>query len=229
MVLNDFYSILAHIYDIHGITISDDEFENIALNGFYKIGNRRTAMYSTCGSTYNCEFELPCNALFVEMVTGNYEDFTRSDNITVDNYSNAIAEQRIESRVGDGGFFYQPGRMLHYEQHGNTLRFKNNHENINVLYKGEILDEDGLPQINNKELEAIAMYCAYVVMNKKGMATRDQATLQIAQMLKQDWNRACANARTPEYLNQNEVNEILQAKHSWDRKRYNVSFKPFRK
>lgn len=229
MVLNDFYSILAHLHDIHGIIMGDDEFENVALNGFYKIGNRRTAMYNVCGPTQNCEFEVPCNAIFIEMVTGDHEDFTRAENVYVNDYSNAVAEQTIESRVGDGGFFYQTGRMLHYEQHGTTLRFKRDYSNVNVLYKGEILDEEGLPQINNKELEAIALYCAYVAMNKRGMATRDQATLQIAQMLKQDWNRACANARTPEQLNQNEINEILQAKHSWDRKRYNVSFKPFRK
>ena len=45
-------------------------------------------------------------------------------------------------------------------------------------------------------------------------------------MLEAKWNRLCDAARVPEYLNQNEMNEILDAKHSWDRKIFNKSYKP---
>ena len=33
-------------------------------------------------------------------------------------------------------------------------------------------------------------------------------------------------ARVPDYISQNEMNDILDAKYSWDRKVYNKSYKP---
>lgn len=228
MRLDPFYTALAHLNDFHGITMTDDEFENIALHAFDKIGNKRTRMYNAEGNTIDCTFELPCNAIEIEMVTSNYEDFQKTDNTYRDNYTHSYTETLLEGQVNKPGFFYNDGKMLSYELVGNTLYFKDN-QYVKVLYKGELLDENGLPEITVKEKEAIANYCAYTYLYKKGMATRDKATIELAMMLKQEWNRTCENARTPDYLNQNEIDEILQAKNSWDRKRYGVSFKPFRR
>jgi hypothetical protein len=44
--------------------------------------------------------------------------------------------------------------------------------------------------------------------------------------LKQKWDRACLQARTPERMTQNEMDEILDAMTSWDRKKYGISYKP---
>lgn len=38
--------------------------------------------------------------------------------------------------------------------------------------------------------------------------------------------RACSDARVPEHISQNEMNEILDARTRWDRKQYKKSFKP---
>jgi len=57
---------------------------------------------------------------------------------------------------------------------------------VNILYKGVIADEEGLPFLNSKELDAIAVFCAYSSMYKNALVTRDQASLQLAQLLKQD-------------------------------------------
>lgn len=38
----------------------------------------------------------------------------------------------------------------------------------------------------------------------------------------------CTQARVPEYINQNEMDQILNASTSWDRKRYGRSFKSVR-
>lgn len=228
MKLEPFYSILAHIQDFHGLDIKDDDFENIAIHGFDKIGNKRIRTYSIEGNTVNCQFELPCNATEIELVTTNHEDFQKTSNIYRENYNRSIEETNIESKVNTSGFLYNRGAMISYEQIGHTLHFKGDHH-VHILYKGILLDDDGLPEVTYKEKEAIANYCAYVHMHKLGMATRDKSTVELSMMLKQEWNRTCDNARTPDYLNQNEVDEILQAKHSWDRKRYGVSFKPFRR
>jgi len=54
-----------------------------------------------------------------------------------------------------------------------------------ILYKGFIADEDGLPFLNAKEVDAIAAFCMYANTFKAGLGTRDQGTLQIAQLMEQ--------------------------------------------
>lgn len=60
----------------------------------------------------------------------------------------------------------------------------------------------------------------------KALVSKDQATLTFAQILEQKWLKRCTQARIPEYLNQNEMDEILNVGASWDRKRFGKSFKP---
>jgi hypothetical protein len=73
--------------------------------------------------------------------------------------------------------------------------------NINLLYKGIIVDEEGLPYLSSKETEAIACYLAYVQKFKEGIATHNQAVLAEAQMLEQRWYKLCDAARVPTYIN----------------------------
>ena len=47
-------------------------------------------------------------------------------------------------------------------------------------------------------------------------------------MYKQDWERKCQNARMPEYMSQNDMDELANVGVSWDRKAYNISYKPVR-
>jgi hypothetical protein len=95
-----------------------------------------------------------------------------------------------------------------------------------ILYKGFVADEDGLPFLNAKEVDAIAAFCSYSNLFKAGIVTRDSATLQLSQLMEQKWKNLCTQARVPEYLNQNEMDEILNVATSWDRKRFGKSFKP---
>ena len=55
--------------------------------------------------------------------------------------------------------------------------------------------------------------------------TNNAGILSIAEMLKQKWNVQCDQARVSSYINQNEMDKILNAKSSWNRKIYNKSFK----
>jgi hypothetical protein len=58
--------------------------------------------------------------------------------------------------------------------------------------------------------------------------TRDASTFQMAQVMELKWKSLCTQARVPDYLNQNELDEILNVSTSWDRKRFGKSFKPIR-
>jgi hypothetical protein len=44
---------------------------------------------------------------------------------------------------------------------------------VNILYKGILADEDGLPELTDKEATAIATYIAYVTKFKEGLITNN--------------------------------------------------------
>lgn len=223
-----FYFALTQLKDLYDITMEDDEFENIGMTAWEKIGNKDTATYHFSGKVDDGTLDLPCNADIIEMITTGDEDFQMTDNVKSENYSRLEIETYIQSRKAPGNSLYSRGNIPEYSRVNNALTFYNKKiKSVRIIYKGVILDDDGLPYLSFKEADAIAAFCAYVYKNKKGMATNDQATIQIAQLLKQEWMRLCENARTHTLLDQNDINEILNVRSSWDRKRYNVSYKLF--
>lgn len=79
-----------------------------------------------------------------------------------------------------------------------------------VIYHGILADdEDGLPLVNDKELRAIATFVAYISIYKESIKKRDANLMRLAQVMKEDWLRACNAARTPEHLSQNDMDAIL--------------------
>lgn len=98
-----------------------------------------------------------------------------------------------------------------------------------VVYHGILADEEtGLPLLNDKELKAIAAYVAYMSIYKEGIRKRDGNLISLAQTIKADWLRLCNAARIPEHFSQNDMDRILDAKVSWDRKQYAKTLKPIR-
>ena len=89
------------------------------------------------------------------------------------------------------------------------------------------MDEDGLPQLTDKEATAIATYIAYVLKFKEGLVTNNNAIIQQANLLQAKWAQQCEQARVT-YLNQNDMNNIIEIRNSFDRARYGKSFKPIR-
>ena len=58
------------------------------------------------------------------------------------------------------------------------------------------------------------------------MRTHNPNIIQESQLLNQRWLQLCDAARVSEYITQNEMNEILDVKTSFNRKIYNKSYKP---
>jgi hypothetical protein len=81
-----------------------------------------------------------------------------------------------------------------------------------VVYHGVEADEDGLPKINDKEMKAIAAYVAYATLYKEGLTKRDGGLVQLATTIQNEWLKRCNAARIPNYLNQNEMDAILDVK-----------------
>lgn len=213
--------------DLYGITISETTFENLALNAWELIGNKHTRLYRYIGSTEDKALELPCNAELVESVHLPINDaqITSSDSSYI-NTDNIATERYIDSYKGFDDIYYQKGKFAKYKEVNGTLYFNRNYPKIMVVYHGIEVDEDGLPLINEKEMRAIAAYVAYATLYKEGLTKRDGGLIQLASAVQADWLKFCNAARVPVYLNQNELDAILDVKFRWPQKKYGNSFKP---
>lgn len=229
MTTNNFHYAMSLCQTIYGVDLQEDQFEEIALVAWGMIGNKRTRTYrysvcmNACGDN---TISLPCNCDLLEAVTTGWEDWGNVTNDTPNGDLNSgFVEQYIEHRKSFQDPLYQSGKFIKYERVGDTLYLDRPYRRVNILYRGIILDDEGLPELTDKEALAIATYCAYVDKYKEGLKTNNANIIQLANSLKKDWLIQCDQARTPEYLNQNEMDEILETKTSWNRKVHSKSYK----
>lgn len=229
--MNNFKYALTLLDMLYGITMQEDQFEEVAGIGWNLIGNKRVRLYRYKTSTNDCNegVELPCNCDQIEAVTTNFEEwaYTTNDRPNGD-LNSAFTETYIEHRKFFKHPLYASGKFIKYERVGNTLYFDHPHGEINILYKGVILDDDGLPEITDKEATALATYCAYVTKYKEGIKTNNSNIISLAENLKKKWNTQCNQARADRYLSQNEWDQILDARTNWARKQFNRSFKLYK-
>lgn len=226
--MNNFYYAMSLLDILYGMSMSEDEFEEIALIGWNLIGNKRVRLYrySTCVDSCDKGIQLPCNVDQLEAVTTNMEEWAYSTNDTPNgNINSAFVESYIENRKAFRNPLYAPGKFIRYERVGNMLYFDRPYGKINILYKGIISDDNGLPQITDKEATALATYCAYISKYKEGIRTNNANLIALAEELRKKWNTQCDQARVGYYISQNEWDEVLDAKTNWARKQFNKSFK----
>ena len=225
---NNFHYGLSLLELMFGLSLDESDYEEIALTGWNLIGNKRCKLYRTSICLEPCQnsIELPCNADILEAVTCDFEDFQHVDNDSSLERSGSFAtEQYIEQWKQFKSPLYIPGKFVNYERVGNTLYFDNISGRINILYRGLVLDDEGLPEITDKEALALATYCAYIVKFKEGISTNNPNLIQMAQLLKQQWDLRCDQARIDHEWTQNDFDNILDAKTNWDRKIHGKTLK----
>lgn len=215
------------LYDVEGDT---EDLEEIGLVAYNFIGNKNTQLHKKLLDV-NCEdgsVQLPCGVDIIESVTYcGMEDWNHTSNIKEHgDVQSLYTESYIESQKAFLDPYYISGKFVKYKRVGDKLYVNRGLSKVIVLYHGEILDSDGLPEINDKEAIAIAEYIAYVIKYKEAIKTNNKYVLQQAQDLRQQWLLHCDAARVPEYVNQNEMDSILDAQSAWGRKMYGKSFKP---
>ena len=144
--------------ELYGLELTPDEFENIGLIAWDKIGNKdfRWYLYVTepiKNSVGDWVVELPCNADIIEAVTTDYEDYQKTSAINRSgNIPNAWVEDYIESRKFNTGFGYISGKYIKYKRVDNTLYLADKFNKVRILYKGVLVDDEGLPFLNEKEI-----------------------------------------------------------------------------
>lgn len=220
-------SLAQTLYDVEG---DNDSLEEIGLVAHNFIGNKHTQLHKVL-LTVNCEdgsVQLPCGVDIIESVTYcGPEDWNYVSNIKEHgDLSSLYTENYIEAQKAFLDPHYISGKFVKYRKVGDKLYVNKGLGKVIVLYHGIILDEDGLPEINDKEAIAIAEYIAYVSKYKEAIRTNNQNVLKMAQELKQQWLFHCDAARVPEHVSQNEMDQILNANTGWGRKTYGDSYKP---
>ena len=227
MNLNNFHYIAVLLDQFYGLELEDEELEEMGLMGWELIGNKNTKLYQfrACPDSNN-SIKLPCNASSVESVTTSYEDWKRITNYSENgDQRTSFIENHIEAEKIYRSPYYISGKLIPYELVDDTLYFTRNYGTLNILYKGILVDEEGLPMLSNKEAMAIATYIAYYLKYKEGLKTNNTGIINLANNLEQKWLKQCDQARvTP--LSQNDMNEILNIKDSWNRHNYGLSYKP---
>ena len=229
--MNNFKYALSLANTLFGVEGNPSYLEEIGLIAWNLIGNKPSRLY-TYSSELNKEDNsiiLPCNVVSIEAVTYNYEDWKYATNKQPNgDYNSQFIENYVETRKVYTHPLYASGKLAYYEHVGDKLYFKKDYGAVNILYHGIILDEDGLPEVSDSEALAIATYLGYTKLYKESIVTRNGNSLQLAQVIQADWLKRCDAARVPDYISQNDMDQVLNAKHNWDRKIFNKSFKPIK-
>ena len=228
MTLHNFNAAYGLADSLYGVTVTENDFEDIAFNGWLQIGNKHTRLYRYIGNVEHGQLILPCNVDIIESVhvplpdaqlTSNQSDLTFIDSLWTESY--------VDFWKHGEDPYWTRGKLVKYDEGNGVLYFKKDYKNVMVVYHGILVDEEnGLPLLNDKELNAVAAYIAYVSIYKEGIRKRDGNLIQLSQTIKADWLRLCNAARIPEHFSQNDMDRILDVKVRWDRKQFNKSIKP---
>lgn len=222
-------TVIPKLHDDFGLELDEDTAINYAMSAYKKIGNNDFRLKLIIvhpekdpeGGWSVCR---PCDMEQIEAITLPFEG-GREVNATDDflGYKTYAIEQWIENFKWNRDHFYLSGKFVKYIEYADKINFTDPYPTVNILYKASYLDEDGLPYVSEKELEAIVMYCAYAYDMKQARLTKDQSLLQFAQNEYQHWQRLCSSARVADQFSQNEINEILDTLTSMGVHSYGVS------
>lgn len=225
---------------LFNIDLHADDYVEDAYNVFRDIGNIAIAHHAfRCTADEMGEVILPCNVEFIEAVTTNQK--IEHDGLLINisqpelTYNpNSFIPGIITSKDLPEDFFYTElhpaGDFIPYELIGNKggkkirVQEESAGKEITVIYRGIVMDDDGNPCITRKEADAIAYKIAFMETQKKTFLGDPQAS-SLLSYIKGESATKMQSAKIPEYLSQNFLNSLLDAKVSHGRKIFNSSYK----
>lgn len=229
--MNNFKYAISLAQMLYDIDINDmDTLIEIGLVAYNFIGNKNTQLKSEIVNVDSKSgmIKLPCRADLVEAITcPNIEDWNYTSNTkNFGDFNTLNIEQYIERSKQSTDPLYISGRFIKYRREGNYIYVNEKLDTVCILYHAEQLDDEDLPLINDKEAIAIADYIAYTIKYKEALRSNNSAVFQMAQTIKKQWQIHCDAARVPEYVSQNEMNDLLETTSSYNRKVHGRSYKP---
>ena len=212
--MNNFKYAITLAQMLYDIELNDmDTLIEIGLIAYNAIGNKNTQLNTAIVDVAsNGKIDMPCKADLIEAITyPQMEDWNYTSNIkNFGDFNSLNIEQYVEKSKQVRDPLYISGRLVKYRREGNYIYVNENINQVCVLFHTEQLDEEGLPQITDKE----------------ALRNNNTTTFQLAQTIKTQWQIHCDAARVPEYVNQNEMNDLLDAMSSFNKKVHGKSYKP---
>lgn len=229
--MNNFKYAITLAQMLYDVDINDmDTLIEIGLVAYNFIGNKHTHLEAEIVNVDSKSglVKLPCKTDLVEAITyPNVEDWNYTSNTkNFGDFNSLNVEQYIEKSKQSIDPLYLSGKLVKYRREGNYIYVTEPISQVCVLYHSEQLDDDDLPLINDKEAVAIADYIAYTIKYKEALRSNNSAVFQMAQTIKRQWLIHCDAARVPEYVGQNEMNDLLEIASSHNRKVHGRSYKP---
>lgn len=229
--MNNFKYAITLTQMLYDVDINDmDTLIEIGLVAYNFIGNKNTHLEAEIVNVDSKSglVKLPCKADLVEAITyPNIEDWNYTSNTkNFGDFNSLNIEQYIEKSKHSIDPLYLSGKLVKYRREGNYIYVTEPISQVCILYHSEQLDDDDLPLINDKEAVAIADYIAYTIKYKEALRSNNSAVFQMAQTIKRQWLIHCDAARVPEYVGQNEMNDLLEIASSHNRKVHGRSYKP---
>lgn len=221
---NNFKSVYGLANTLYGTSINGDDFEEIALVGWNMIGNKNTRLHRLVTDTEDSRIKIPCNMDILEAVYLPEVAYQNTNPIDRYGYESNYVEDYTESFKKEPNPYYQKGHLAKYRIEGDHIVLDKDYKNVTIMYHGIIADEEGLPYLSDKEVQALAAFVAYSDIYKKSLIRKDGDLFNLASNLKADWLRLCNSARIPNHITQNDMNDVLDVKTRWDRKMYGKSF-----
>lgn len=110
-----------------------------------------------------------------------------------------------------------------YSLDGNILSFNRTAIDLDIIYSTVMVDEEGFPYLTEKGILAVVEYVVYLDQLKKFY--KKQGNENAVMLAKDNYERACARARTPEYLNDNQADALMRTLLSKSRQFFGAPMK----
>jgi len=224
----------AKAHQMYALDMTEDDFIEMAYDVWRTIGNIATSIQRYFIKVpEDMVVELPSNAEFIESVTIVNElsvidsfDSGGSKDRTVKSFQEksnipGIGESITKSNGKDTNYILLAKNSL------KLTSLDARDRDVMVVYRQMDLDQDGLPLLNDKEVEAIAAEVTKRNLMRKmfqGVGTSDKASIALLQFITAEAIRLLTAAKIDEKITTDGLNKILDAQTSWDRKQFGKRF-----
>jgi len=223
-----------YLEEIFGESLNDSDFLNKAYmsQDIIRYLNTTPYSYETTIKDFSMDIYLPANVKHINAVVQGVGLLEESDGLKTLRYSeNQLYVQRgfleqFTKKVGSRAPEFwrtnaQPGfEYINYENMGDHIHITDNlpvGTKVSISYEGLIVGEDNLPLITNLQAMAISHWIERLLL-MKGIKRKDKGASELIGLVQADTDRYIIAASMPETLTDGELDTILEAVSSFDRK-----------
>lgn len=226
-----FLTALARLKSRFDISMTEDDFIEAGYYIWRQIGNiaRGQEVY-VAEIPNNLIITLPINCEFVESVTAiEYREMAEHTGMDSSGYKLESERNMTELSPAEDARTsksYVHGESVNYSVGNGFIKITSINTvgvNVEVKYNAILVGEDGLPLLNDREVEAIAANMALRELEKR-MFRGTKVSMEFFKYIKGEADRLMQAGAIEEKISDSAFDKMLDIKVSWDRKTYGNNF-----